>query len=56
MKGSLYNLSLLCVPMNVICNAMLHDTGVINQGLCHLKRVVEMVFRGQRVPTYRCVC
>lgn len=32
-----------------------HSQGaaVINQSLCHLNRVLEMLFRGARVPTYR---
>jgi hypothetical protein len=28
------------------------EAGVVNHGLCHLDRVMEMVFRGQRAPTY----
>ena len=31
------------------------QAGVVNQGLCHLKRVMKMVSRKQKVPTYRWV-
>lgn len=31
------------------------EAALIDQSLCHLKRVMGMVFRGQKVPTYRSV-
>lgn len=32
------------------------EAGDINKSLCHLKTVIEEVFRGRRVTTYRFVC
>jgi hypothetical protein len=30
------------------------EAGEINKSLCHLKSVIEEVFKGKRVSTYRC--
>lgn len=29
------------------------EAGMINQSLCHLKTVIEDLFKGERPPTYR---